>query len=117
MTKKKDEKKVPVYAFKDFEGESDLPPVKRTIAKTMEVTETFNYFDALAYKMKMEKALKDKEAELEGLNNMIEAYDKELKIIEEKFDINKLEKDYQLGLYHTLNTEEVDEKIEEAIKK
>lgn len=96
----------PKYEFLVEEGSEKLPPVKRKIAKTMTVTENFNYYDTLAYVMKMEKAVKDKEAEISGLNSMIKAYREEIKLIEDTLDINGLEKEYQLAIQAKLIEDE-----------
>lgn len=100
----------PTYEFKDLEGEADISPIKRTIAKTMLVTETFNVYDAISYIIKMDKAISDKEAEIEGLKNMKEAYEKELKLIERELGVQKEEEEYQKALAE----KQVDEKDEDS---
>lgn len=105
--------KEPKYEFAIEEGIENITPVRRKINKTMEITESFNYYDALAYCMKMEKAVKDKEAEIEGLNAMIEAYRKELVIIERELGIEELEKQYNLELHEKLKAEAVAKVAEE----
>ncbi len=106
VEEKQDEKIVPTYKFVVEEGDEELPPVKRKIAKTMEVTETFNYYDALKYKMQMEKAIGDKEKEIGTLKTMVEKYEEELGMIEEQFDINEMERTYQVELHEKLKLEE-----------
>lgn len=97
---------VPKYEFKVEEGDEKLQPSKRKIAKTMEVTETFTYYDALAYCMKMEKAVADKKAEIEGLQSMIEAYRKELVQIEKALDVTKADEEYHAAVQKKLQEEE-----------
>ena len=94
-----EELKVPKYEFTDVEeGVEGVSPIRRTISKTMEVTEMFSVFDCLQYLAKMEKAIADKEAEIEGLKNMKEAYEKELKLIEDAIGVQKMEEEYQKEL-------------------
>lgn len=88
------DKIIPTYKFKEVEGET-LTPIKRTIQKTMEVTEEFNVFDALQYRAKLVKAIADKQAEIDGLNTMVKAYDEEIAIIEEALGVQNLEAEYQ----------------------
>lgn len=102
---------VPTYVWADEEGEADLTPVKRKIAKTMEVTETFNYYDALKYVMQLEKAKTDKEAEIEGLNSMIKAYRDEIEIVEKALNVTKVEKEWNLELHRKLKEEEVNKLV------
>ena len=84
---------VPVYSFApDQEG---VEPMKRKILKTMEVTETFTAYEVLQYIAKMDKAIEDKEAEIQGLKNMREAYIKEMAVVEEQTSVNSLQEDYQ----------------------
>jgi len=88
------DKIIPTYKFKEVEGEV-LTPIKRTIQKTMEVTEEFNIFDALQYRAKLLKAIADKNAEIDGLQSMVKAYDEEIAIIEEALGVQDLEVEYQ----------------------
>lgn len=88
----------PEYKFIEEEGQEELSPIKRKIAKTMEVTETFNVYDAMSYVGKIDKAIADKQAEIDGLVSMKEAYEKELKLIEDKLGVQKLEEEYQKSL-------------------
>lgn len=88
------DKIIPTYKFKEVEGEV-LTPIKRTIQKTMEVTEEFNLFEALQYRAKLLKAVADKNAEIDGLNSMVKAYDEEIAIIEESLGVQNLETEYQ----------------------
>lgn len=88
------DKIIPTYKFKEVEGEA-LTPIKRTIQKTMEVTEEFNVFEALQYRAKLVKAIADKQAEIDGLNTMVKAYDEEIAIIEEALGVQDLEVEYQ----------------------
>ncbi len=103
----------PKYVFVEEEGQEDVQPSKRKIAKTMEVTETFTYYDALAYCMKMEKAVADKLAEVEGLNSMIKAYKEEIELIEEALGVTKLDENYHADLQAKLIEEENAKKLEE----
>lgn len=91
------DKIIPTYKFKEVEGEV-LTPIKRTIQKTMEVTEEFNIFEALQYRAKLLKAIADKQAEIDGLNTMVKAYDEEIAIIEEALGVQDLEVEYQKEL-------------------
>ncbi len=50
----------PKYDWAPEDGAEFIAPVKRRINKTMEVTESFTYFDALKYSMILEKAIEDK---------------------------------------------------------
>lgn len=100
------DKIIPTYKFKEVEGEV-LTPIKRTIQKTMEVTEEFNVFEALQYRAKLIKAIADKQAEIEGLESMVKAYDEEIALIEESLGVQDLEVEYQ---------KEIAEKNEESAK-
>ena len=100
------DKIIPTYKFKEVEGEA-LTPIKRTIQKTMEVTEEFNIFEALQYRAKLLKAIAEKNAEIEGLNIMVKAYDEEIALIEESLGVQNLEVEYQ---------KEIAEKNEESEK-
>lgn len=102
------EKIVPKYEFKNEDGAESLSPFKRTIAKTMEITETFTLFDAMTYLARAKKAKADKEAEIAGLDSMIQAYEEEIKLIEDTLNINELEKEFQ---------DEVIRRVEEAESK
>lgn len=86
---------IPKYKLAEKEEEKDLSPVKKTIFKTMEVTETFTLYSVLEYLAKLDKAIGDKKAEMEGLENMKEAYIKELKVIEDQLGIENLEDEYR----------------------
>lgn len=88
------DKIIPTYKFKEVEGEVGTP-IKRTIQKTMEVTEEFNVFEALQYRAKLVKAIADKNAEIEGLESMVKAYDEEIALIEESLGVQDLEVEYQ----------------------
>jgi len=72
----------PKYEFANIEGQADITPYKRTIAKTMEVTEHFDLYSAIEYVEKMRKARDSKLAEVEGLEKMIKAYEEEIASIE-----------------------------------
>jgi len=99
---------VPTYKFSEEEGMEELPPVKRQIAKSMEVTEMFTYYDALAYMMRMEKAIEDKKVEIGTLETMVGKYKEELDIIDGQFNINEMEKTFQLELHEKLKKEEAE---------
>lgn len=104
--------KRPVYAFTPAkEGTEDIQPSKREMSKTMEVTETFTYYDALAYCMKIEKAIEDKEKEIEGLMSMRDAYRKELTLIEEEFDIVKADEEFHANQQKKLQAEEAAKEV------
>ncbi len=103
-----EEIKRPVYKFVDEEGASEVEPNKRKIAKIMEVTETFTYFDALKYCMKLEKSKEDKLAEIAGLDAMIDAYKKELAIIDSELDIVHGDEVFNQELHEKLKKEKED---------
>ena len=100
MADKKEEKKIePKYEWVEEDGAQFIAPVKRKINKTMEITESFTYYDALAYCMKMEKAIEDKRAEIQGLEGMVNAYREELELIEKELGVTKEEEEFQLELH------------------
>ena len=100
-----DKKITPKYEWVKEEGADSLSPSKRKIAKTMEITETFTYYDALAYCMKMEKAVEDKKAEIQGLESMIKAYREEIELIEQALDVTKADETYNRQLHEKLKAE------------
>ncbi len=87
----------PTYKFAEVpEGViNPIEPIKKQIAKTMEVTENFTVYDVMAYIAKMKKAREDKLAEAEGLEGMIKAYEDELALIEKALGVQKAEEEYQ----------------------
>lgn len=103
---KKEKKIVPKYEYVEEEGSNEVAPIRRKIAKTMEITETFTFYDALAYCMKMEKAIEDKKAEIAGLQSMVDAYREEIVLIEEQLGVESMESAYQLELHEKLKQEE-----------
>lgn len=103
----KDKLVKPKYEFVVEEGVSDVTPVKRKIAKTMEVTETFNVFETMQYLARMDKAIADKEAEVEGLKKMKEAYQAELDLIESELGVQALDKEYQKEVAERVNPESI----------
>lgn len=111
------DKIIPTYKFKEVEGEP-LTPIKRTIQKTMEVTEEFNIFEALQYRAKLIKAIADKNAEIDGLNTMVKAYDEEIALIEESLGVQDLEVEYQkeIALKNEESEKERQAKIEAELK-
>lgn len=111
------DKIIPTYKFKEVEGET-LTPIRRTIQKTMEVTEEFNVFEALQYRAKLVKAIADKQAEIDGLNTMVKAYDEEIAIIEEALGVQDLEVEYQkeLAEKNAESEKERQDKIEAELK-
>lgn len=109
---KKENKIVPKYSWVEEDGVDEVSPSKRKIAKTMEVTETFSYYDALAYCMRMEKEVENKLAEIEGLNSMIKAYRDELEIIDKELNVNEFDKEWNLELHKKLKAEEESQSIE-----
>lgn len=111
------DKIIPTYKFKEVEGEV-VAPIKRTIQKTMEVTEEFNIFDALQYRAKLLKAIADKNAEIDGLNSMVKAYDEEIAIIEEALGVQDLEVEYQkeIALKNEESEKERQAKLEAEVK-
>ena len=106
----------PKYTFTEVEGSEELSPVQRLISKTMEVTENFTMFDALSYVAKMEKAKVDKNAEIDGLNEMISAYEKEIKIIEDQLGVSELETRFQKEVIANIVQEPVEEVSAEPVK-
>lgn len=94
MDEDKNNKIIPVYTF--AEGQDEVEPIKRKILKTMEVTEEFTAWDVLQYVAKMDKAIADKEAELEGLKSMKKAYLEEMVHVEEQTEVNKLQEEHQM---------------------
>jgi len=107
----------PTYKFVPLEiGEDEVEPSKRKIAKTMEVTEMFTYYDALKYVMQMEKAIEDKKVEIEGLVSMVKAYRDEIAIVDKQFDVPKMDEVYNLELHRKLKEEEVNKLVEEGKK-
>lgn len=111
---KKEKEIVPVYSFVEEEGQNELTPIKRKIAKTMEVTETFTVFDAMQYLAKMKKAVEDKKAEISGLETMIEGYEKELKLIERATGVQRLEVEFQKEVAE--ENERKSKEVEAALK-
>lgn len=111
------DKIIPTYKFKEVEGEV-VAPIKRTIQKTMEVTEEFNIFEALQYRAKLLKAITDKQAEIEGLESMVKAYDEEIAIIEEALGVQDLEVEYQkeIALKNEESEKERQAKLEAEVK-
>jgi hypothetical protein len=110
MTKKKEQKEVrivPTYKFVEVEGADDITPVKRQIAKTHEVTETFTYYDALTYKIKLEKAIADKLSEVDGYRVMLKAYEEELALIEDVLHVDEFDRKWNLELHEKLKLEEL----------
>lgn len=94
---KVENKNVPKYSFADVPDGTLIPasPIKKTIAKTMEVTENFNIFDVMTYIAKLKKAIADKDAEKEGMVHMLKAYEDELEFIEKELGVQKMEEEYQ----------------------
>ncbi len=116
--KKEEEKKIiPKYEFAKEDGAEFIAPVKRKINKTMEITEVFTYFDALQYCMKLEKAVADKQAEIDGLNAMIKAYKDEIELIEKELSVTEIEDAFQLALIEKIKEEPVPSPYVEEDKK
>jgi DNA gyrase/topoisomerase IV subunit A len=87
--------KEPKYEFVLDENEKDIPPIRRKINKTMEITESFNYEDTERYVQNMEKEIEGKKKEIESMQSLVEAYREEMKIIDEKLGVNKAQEEYQ----------------------
>lgn len=86
----------PTYKFVELkEGEEVKTPVKRIIAKTSQVTEHFDVYSTLEYMAKMDKEIETKLAEVEGLRNMKEAFQKELDYLESQLGVLKMDEEYQ----------------------
>lgn len=111
-----DEQKKPVYKFADYPEGVLIPgqPIKKNIAKTMEVTELFSMYDVMAYIAKMDKGIADKEAELEGLKAMREAYMDEVELIETELGIKKAQEKWEKE--HAESVQEEADKPKEAIE-
>lgn len=107
-----EEKKVPVYTWVEEEGVDEITPSKRKIAKTMEITETFNYYDALSYCMRLEKEIENKKAEIEGLQSMVDAYKEELEIIDKELGVNEFDHKWNVELHEKLKAEEANKELE-----
>ena len=92
-----EEIKKPKYKFSEYPEGVLIPgqPIKKNISKTMEVTEEFNVYDTMVYLAKMQKAIEDKEAEIEGLKAMKKAYEDELKLIEDELGIQKAQEEWE----------------------
>jgi hypothetical protein len=104
----------PKYEFAVEDGAELIAPIRRKINKTMEITESFTYYDALAYCMKMEKAVQDKQAEIDGINSMIKAYRDEIEIIEKQLAVTEIEEKWNKDLQKKLQEEALDKKINDA---
>ena len=61
------------------------------------------------------EAVADKQAEIDGLNNMIKAYRDEIELIEKELSVTEIEEAFQLALHEKLKAEELDKKIDEAV--
>lgn len=85
----------PVYKFTQKEGEEALAPVRRSISKTMETTETFTMYDVLTYIAKIRKSIDDKKAEITGLEAMLKAYEDEVALIEGQLGVADLDAEFQ----------------------
>ena len=109
----------PKYSFAEVpEGTiNPVSPIKKLISKTMEVTENFTMFDVMSYMAKLDKGIKDKEAELEGLYAMKRAYEEELILIEETLGVQKAEEEYQKEVAENLSKDEEDKDIESPYAK
>lgn len=94
MIKKHQDIIVPKYQLADIESERGLPPVKRTVFKTMEITETFTVYSVFQHLARMEKAIQDKQAEIDGLESMKKAYMYEVAIIEKQLGISDMEDEF-----------------------
>jgi hypothetical protein len=113
--KKKEEEKViePKYAFGEYADMELIPgePLKKKVTKTMEITETFTIFDVMQYIAKLKKGIEDKDAEKQGLVNMLEAYEKELALIEKNLGVMDLQKKWEKEQAETLSAEEIVKEI------
>lgn len=88
---------VPKYQFAPLtEEESKLPPIQRQVFKTMEITESFTVYSVFQHLAKMDKAITDKQAEIDGLVDMKKAYMAEMAVIENQLGINDLEHEFSL---------------------
>lgn len=86
----------PKYTFVEATDGSSTEEsiVKKKIAKTMEITEEFSMFDVFSYISKMDKAIRDKTAELDGLKSMKEAYLKEIEEIKAQLGVEDFDSEY-----------------------
>lgn len=86
---------VPKYQFAPLtDEESKLPPVQRQVFKTMEITESFTVYSVFQHLAKMDKAIADKQAEIDGLEDMKKAYMAEMAVIENQLGIEDLEQEF-----------------------
>ncbi len=89
-----EDKIVPVYKFQDLKEGESTNPMLRSISKTMETTETFTMKNVFEYMAKIKKAINDKQGEIDGLNTMLEAYMKEISVVESQLGIQDLEAEF-----------------------
>jgi hypothetical protein len=88
---------VPKYQFAPLtEEDKKLPPIQRQVFKTMEITESFTVYSVFQHLAKMEKAIADKQAEIDGLEEMKKAYMAEMAVIEGQLGIHDLEHEFAL---------------------
>lgn len=84
---------VPTYVFVETEGE-DLPPIKRQIAKTMEITENFRLYDVYAHLGALDKKIKEFEENIGALTAQKKNFLDELEVIEKALGISEMESEY-----------------------
>ncbi len=98
---------VPKYKFAPLtEEEKKLPPVQRQVFKTMEITESFTVYSVFQHLAKMDKAIEDKQKEIEGLISMKENYMNEMAVIEKQLGITDLENEFNMIRLKEIQEEE-----------
>lgn len=86
----------PTYKFVEpKEGEVELTPVRRVIAKTSQITEHFDVYSTMEYMAKMDKEIESKLAEVEGLRTMKDAFQAEMDYIESVLGVKEMDRIYQ----------------------
>lgn len=88
---------IPKYSFQEVEGE-ELPPVRRTIGKTHEITETFTVYDIFKGLAMLEKRIADSKAQTEMFEKQRENYLAEIEVIEEQLGVSNLQDEYQKAM-------------------
>lgn len=90
---------VPKYSFQEpEEGQDTLAPVRRTIAKTHEITETFTVFDMFKGIAMLDKAINDAKLQVEMLEKRRENYKAEISVIEEQLGVSDLQAEYEKSM-------------------
>lgn len=85
---------VPQYVFVESSEGEDLPPVKRQIAKTMEITEHFRLYDVYAHLGALDKRIDEFQENIKALTEQKKNFLDELDIIEKALGISEMESEY-----------------------